>query len=141
LAIVPIIVLPLSLSLAYAIHRTIAGNITELQRHSSQKQATLIETLTGIETIKCLGAEGAAQQRWEQLTGIIAQLGLRTRFLSTTAINFTLFMQQIASVAVIAYGAYLIADGELSIGVDRVNDTHQPCPRSTGSARRNTYQV
>jgi ATP-binding cassette subfamily C protein LapB len=116
LAIVPIIVLPLSLSLAYAIHRTIAGNITELQRHSSQKQATLIETLTGIETIKSLGAEGAAQQRWEQLTGIIAQLGLRTRFLSTTAINFTLFMQQIASVAVIAYGVYLIADGELSIG-------------------------
>jgi ATP-binding cassette subfamily C protein LapB len=116
LAIVPIIVLPLSLSLAYAIHRTIAGNITELQRHSSQKQATLIETLTGIETIKCLGAEGAAQQRWEQLTGVIAQLGLRTRFLSTTAINFTLFMQQIASVAVIAYGVYLIADGELSVG-------------------------
>lgn len=116
LAIIPLIAVPLSLSLAYVIHRTIAGNISELQRHSSQKQATLIETLTGIETIKSLGAEGAAQQRWEQLTGIIAQLGLKTRFLSTTAINFTLFMQQIASVAVIVYGVYLIADGDLSMG-------------------------
>ncbi len=116
LAIVPMIVFPLSLSLAYVIHRTIAGNVAELQRHSSQKQATLIETLTGIEAIKSLGAEGIAQQRWEQLTGVIAQLGLKTRFLSTIAINFTLFMQQIASVAVIAYGVYLIADGELSVG-------------------------
>ncbi len=116
LAVVPLAVLPLSLSLAYAIHRSLAEKVGELQRHYSQKQATLIETLTGIETLKSLGAEGVVQQRWEQLTGIIAQLGLKTRFLSTSAINFTLYLQQMATVIVVIYGVYLITDGELSMG-------------------------
>jgi ATP-binding cassette subfamily C protein LapB len=116
LAVVPLAVMPLSLLLAYVVHRALASRVAELQRHSAQKQATLIETLTGIETIKSLGAESAAQQRWEQLTGTIAQLGLKTRFLSNSAVNLTLFLQQMASVVVVVYGVYLISDGVLSMG-------------------------
>ncbi len=116
LALVPLMVVPLSLCAALVIQRSLAGNVAELLRHSAQKQATLIETLTGIETIKSLGAEGTTQRRWEQLTGTIAQLGLKTRFLSSSAINITVFLQQMASVAVVIFGVYLIADGELSMG-------------------------
>jgi ATP-binding cassette subfamily C protein LapB len=116
LALVPLAVLPLSLCSALLIQRYLAGNVAELLRHSAQKQATLIETLTGIETIKSLGAEGVTQRRWEQLTGTIAQLGLKTRFLSSSAINITVFLQQMATVAVVIFGVYLIADGELSMG-------------------------
>jgi ATP-binding cassette subfamily C protein LapB len=116
LALVPLAVLPLSLCVALLIQRALAGNVTELLRHSAQKQATLIETLTGIETIKSLGAEGTTQRRWEQLTGTIAQLGLKTRFLSSSAINITVYLQQMATVAVVVFGVYLIADGKLSMG-------------------------
>lgn len=116
LALVPLLVLPLSLCTALLIQRSLAGSVAELLRHASQKQATLIETLTGLETIKSLGAEGAIQRRWEQLTGTIARLGLKTRLLSSGAINITLFLQQMATVAVVIYGVYLIADGELSMG-------------------------
>jgi ATP-binding cassette subfamily C protein LapB len=116
LALVPLAVLPLSLCAALLIQRRLAGNVAELLRHSAQKHATLIETLTGIETVKSLGAEGATQRRWEQLTGTIAQLGLKTRFLSSSAINITVFLQQMASVTVVICGVYLIADGELSMG-------------------------
>ncbi|MDX1698674.1 MAG: ATP-binding cassette domain-containing protein, partial [Thiohalobacterales bacterium] len=80
------------------------------------KQATLIETLTGLETVKSLGAESPLQRRWEQITGNIASLGLKTRFLSSSAVNITVFLQQMATVAVVIYGVYLISDGELSLG-------------------------
>jgi ATP-binding cassette subfamily C protein LapB len=116
LALVPLAVLPLSLCSALLIQRALAGNVAELLRHSAQKNATLIETLTGIETLKSLGAEGITQRRWEQLTGTIAQLGLKTRFLSSSAINITVFLQQMATVSVVIFGVYLIADGELSMG-------------------------
>ncbi len=116
LALVPLLVLPLSLGAAVLIQRLLADNIAELLRHAAQKQATLIETLTGIETIKSLGAEGATQRRWEQVTGTIARLGLKTRFLSSSAINITVFLQHMATVGVIIYGVYLIAEGELSMG-------------------------
>ena len=115
-AIVPLVVLPLSLLTGFLVQRALAGKIQELLRHGAQKQATLIETLTGLETIKSLGAEGSIQRRWEQVSGTIAQLGLKTRFLSSGAINITVFLQQMATVAVVIYGVYLISDGELSMG-------------------------
>ena len=116
LAMVPLAVLPLSLLAGIAVQRSLAGNVQELLRHAALKQATLIETLTGIETVKSLGAEGPVQRRWEQIIGTIAHLGLKTRFLSSSAINITVFLQQMATVAVVIYGVYLISDGELSMG-------------------------
>jgi ATP-binding cassette subfamily C protein LapB len=116
LAWVPLVVLPLSLLTGYIVQRALAGKVQDLLRHAAQKQATLIETLTGLETIKSLGAESPLQRRWEQITGNIASLGLKTRFLSSSAVNITVFLQQMATVAVVVYGVYLIADGELSLG-------------------------
>jgi ATP-binding cassette subfamily C protein LapB len=116
LAIVPLAVLPLSLFTGFLVQRALAGKVQELLRHAAQKQATLVETLTGLETIKSLGAEGTIQRRWEQVSGTIAHLGLKTRFLSSGAINVTVFLQQMATVAVVIYGVYLISDGALSMG-------------------------
>src|SRR5438874_9825936 len=39
---------------------------------SAQRNATLVETLTGIETIKTLGAEGVIQARWERTNAFLA---------------------------------------------------------------------
>ncbi|UCC56234.1 MAG: type I secretion system permease/ATPase [Gammaproteobacteria bacterium] len=116
LAWVPLTVLPLSLLAGYIVQRSLAGKVQELMRHGSHKQATLVETLTGLETVKSLSAESPMQRRWEQTVGHIAGLGQKTRFLSSSAINITVFLQQMATVAVVIYGVYLISDGELSLG-------------------------
>jgi ATP-binding cassette subfamily C protein LapB len=116
LAWIPLAVLPLSLLAGYIVQRALSGKVRDLLRHAGQKQATLIETLTGLETVKSLGAESPLQHRWEQITGNIANLGLKTRFLSSSAVNITVFLQQLSTVAVVVYGVYLIADGELSLG-------------------------
>ncbi len=116
LAVIPVSVLPLCFISAYVIQRSLAGHTEMLLRHASQKQATLIETLTGLETVKCIGAESTLQRRWEQAVGTIASISLKTRLLSSSAINITIFFQQMATVAVVIYGVYLIGDGELSVG-------------------------
>ena len=116
LAIVPLAVLPLSLIAALLIQRSLGAHVQETMRHASQKHATLIEILTGMETVKGLGAESQLQRRWEQVVGTLAHLGLKTRLLSSGAVNITVFLQHMASVAVIIFGVYLIAEGELSMG-------------------------
>lgn len=116
LAIIPLVVVPLSLATGYLIQRALKGRVHDLLRHSSQKQATLIEILTGLETIKSLGAASPMQRRWENVVGHIANLSLKTRFLSSGASNLTQFYQQMATVGVVIYGVYLITDGELSMG-------------------------
>ena len=64
----------------------------------------------GVETLKTQCAEGPAQRRWERAIGEIARLGLRARFLSSAVVNLSTFVQQVAYVAVIFCGVYLIAD-------------------------------
>ncbi|MEO7558410.1 MAG: type I secretion system permease/ATPase [Gammaproteobacteria bacterium] len=90
--------------------------IENTYRASAQKNATLIESLMGVETIKTLGAEGPVQRKWEQAVGYIAHWGMRSRLLSTSAINAAVFLQQLTSVAVVIAGVYLIVDNKLTMG-------------------------
>ncbi len=116
LAWVPVLLLPISLLVALLIQIPLARVTQSLMALGSQRQATLIETLTGLETLKVLGAEGPTQRRWEQAIGAIARLSTKARFLSASALNATVFFQQLASVIVVVAGVYLIGAGELSVG-------------------------
>lgn len=116
LAMVPLTVIPLSFATGYFIQKMLKGRVHDLLRHSAQKQATLIEVLSGLETIKSLSATSPMQRRWENVVGHISNLSLKTRFLSSSAVNLTHFFQQMATVGVVIYGVYLIIDGELSMG-------------------------
>jgi ATP-binding cassette subfamily C protein LapB len=113
---VPLVAFPLIVGFGLALQRPLSLAIQESFRLAAQRQATLVETLAGLETIKSQRAEGPAQRRWEQAIGQLAKLGLRTRLLSNTVINFSTFVQQLAYVAVVAIGVHLIAAEQLSVG-------------------------
>ena len=116
LALIPLIVLPLAIASGIAAQRPLKANITELCKYASQKNATLVEALTCMETLKVNGAEGQLQRQWEQNIGQIARLGLKTRLYSSSAVNITAFFQQMASVAVVIYGVYKITEGDMTTG-------------------------
>ncbi len=85
-------------------------------RASAQRNATLIESLVGLETIKTLGAEGLMQRKWEASAAFLARTGARLRLLSSSTLNIAIWTQQLVTVAVIITGVYLITKGELSMG-------------------------
>ncbi len=85
-------------------------------RASAQRNATLIESLTGIETIKTQGAEGVIQARWEQVNAFLARVNVRMRGLSSGAMYGAGTLSQIASLAVVIVGVYLIGERELTMG-------------------------
>jgi ATP-binding cassette subfamily C protein LapB len=113
---VPLVAFPLIVGFGLVMQRPLARAVQESFRHSAQRQATLVETLAGLETIKSQRAEGPAQRRWEEAIGQLARLGLRTRLLSNTIINFSTFVQQAAYVAVVALGVHLIAAEQFTVG-------------------------
>ncbi|WP_428608282.1 type I secretion system permease/ATPase [Sedimenticola sp.] len=113
---VPLIIIPVVVIYGWLIQVPLRKAVESSFRASAQKGATLIETLTGIETIKHLGAESAIQRKWEQLTAHIAQWGVRSRLISSSAVNVAVFFQQFAQVAVVITGVYLVTEGELSMG-------------------------
>ena len=116
LVFVPIVAIVLIILYGFLIQPTLRSSIEKTFKASSQKNATLIEALNGIETIKTLRMEGAMQSRWERSTAYISEWSIRSKFISSSATNFCLFIQQTSIVIVIIYGVYLIGAGEVTMG-------------------------
>lgn len=85
-------------------------------RASALRNATLIESLTALETIKTQGAEGVMQTKWEKSVAFASRVGNQMRFLSAAATSGAMEIQQLVYVVVVIGGVYLIGDGKLSMG-------------------------
>lgn len=85
-------------------------------RAASLRNATLVESLTAMETIKGLGAESHVQASWEKTAAFLAKASNQLRMLSLSATNSVQTIQQLVSVAVLIAGVYLIHAGYLSMG-------------------------
>jgi len=88
----------------------------DLFKASAQRNAVLVESLSGLETIKVLNAQGWTQQRWEESTGDIAAINLKIRAVTSATVSFIQFVQQMVTVSVVIIGVYLVAAAELSLG-------------------------
>lgn len=86
------------------------------QRATSQRNATLVESLVGIETVKFMVAESAFQRKWEQTTVFLAQTGTKLKLLSSSIMSMVQFLQQFVTVVVVIVGVYLLVDNQLSMG-------------------------
>lgn len=85
-------------------------------RATATRNATLIESLVGIETIKAQCAEGVMQRKWEQSVAFLARVGADLRYLSSSVVNGSASVQQLVTVSMVVTGVYLISDHRLSMG-------------------------
>ena len=83
---------------------------------SSQRNATLVEALTGLEAVKTLNAQGAIQRNWERATEFIAQTGGKLKLISSSTVGFVQAVQQLVSISVVIIGVYLAQESALSMG-------------------------
>lgn len=113
---VPLTAIPFIVAVGLILQRPLHRLINDSFTESAQKHAMLVEVLSGLDTIKGMRAEGVMQGRWESFNARIAKLGLKSRFLSLSAVNIAQMVQQLASVLVVITGVYQIMAGELSVG-------------------------
>lgn len=113
---VPIVALPIILIYGLLLQKPIKNAVEQTFMSSAQKNATLVESLVGLETVKVLGAEGYLQRLWEKSVGHMAHWSQRVRILSMSVGLFSGLIQQLASVVLIIVGVYLIAERELTMG-------------------------
>ncbi|MDP2811713.1 MAG: type I secretion system permease/ATPase [Rhodocyclaceae bacterium] len=85
-------------------------------RASALRNATLVESLTALETIKAHGAESRMQAKWEDSAAFLARTSAQLRLLSASAVNGAMTIQQFINVATVVIGVYLIHYGMLSMG-------------------------
>ncbi len=80
------------------------------------KQAVLVETLNGLETVNATGSGKLMRKRYEDALDNQADGGNKIRALSMFIVNFAASVQQYAQVAAIFFGVYLIVDGQITQG-------------------------
>ncbi|MGB7815914.1 MAG: type I secretion system permease/ATPase [Methylotenera sp.] len=87
-----------------------------MYRASAARNATLIESLVGLETVKAIGIEGAMQRKWEHSASFLTEVGSKLRLLSQSINNGSNAIQQITTVALVLLGVYLVTNGDLTMG-------------------------
>ncbi|MCU6670406.1 type I secretion system permease/ATPase [Enterobacteriaceae bacterium H4N4] len=113
---IPVLCYPLALGVNWLIQRPLMSRVKKTYQLSNERQAMLVETLTGLDAIKINNAQSERQYQWEHLTGQLSKLELRVKSLSSVAVNFTSWLQQASGVAIIVAGVYIIIGGNLSMG-------------------------
>ena len=83
---------------------------------SAIKNGILIETLSGMETVKTMSGTGLAQWNWEEATGEIANRSVKSKILTNSINTVTAFLVQINTVIVVVMGVYMIKEMELTMG-------------------------
>ncbi|WP_231604343.1 type I secretion system permease/ATPase [Leclercia sp. J807] len=116
LVFIPLLAYPLALLVNWLIQRPLMSRVRKTYQLSNERQAMLVETLTGLDAIKINNAQSERQYQWEHLTGQLSKLELRVKSLSYVAVNFTAWLQQFSGVALIVAGVYIIISGNLSMG-------------------------
>jgi len=86
------------------------------QRAASQRNATLVESLVGIETIKFMVAESSIQRKWERATIFLAQTSAKLKLLSSATLSAAQTLSQLVSVFVVIAGVYLMLNNQVSMG-------------------------
>ena len=87
-----------------------------MYRASAIRNATLIESLVGLETVKALGIEGQMQRKWEHSSHFLTEVSSKLRLLTTSINNGATSIQQLITVAIVVLGVYLVINGELTMG-------------------------
>jgi ATP-binding cassette, subfamily B, bacterial HlyB/CyaB len=90
--------------------------LDEKFRRGAENQAFLVETVSGVETLKAMAVEPQMQRRWEeQLAGYVAA-SFRVLSLGNTASQAVQLVNKLVIAAILYFGAALVIDGSLTVG-------------------------
>jgi ATP-binding cassette subfamily C protein LapB len=113
---IPLFVLPMMIAFGFLLQRPLDRAMKRLQAESAARHGVLVESLSGIETVRAAGAEARMQMAWERSVAATARSGEDVHHWSSLALTAASTAQQVTSLLMIIIGVYLILDGKLSMG-------------------------
>ena len=116
LAVIPALAVPIVLLAGLLVQPLLARLAEKSFTDGQSKQSVLVETVSGLETIKTTAAAKQMRARWNDAIERQSSHGIRSRTVTQFALNLTGFTQQAAQVLIVFYGVFLITDGQASMG-------------------------
>ena len=87
-----------------------------LYNAEGERQAMLVETIHGIQTVKALSLEPVQRSNWDRTSAQAVSMHFNVGKISITATTISKLLEKLLTVMIIWYGAQMIFNGTLSVG-------------------------
>jgi subfamily B ATP-binding cassette protein HlyB/CyaB len=116
LTLIVLVSLPLYVVLSLTVMPVLRARLNEKFARGAENQSLLVETITGMQTVKATALEPQMARRWDnQLAGYVSA-SFKTQTLATWAHEGINLIGKLVNAATLWFGAKLVMDQELTVG-------------------------
>ncbi|MDB9525038.1 peptidase domain-containing ABC transporter [Oscillatoria sp. CS-180] len=116
LTLVALATIPLFVFLTVLVAPVVRRQLRQKAERNAATQSYLVEALSGIQTVKAQNIELRTRWQWQERYASYVSAGFNTVLTSTTAGAASSFLNKLSALLVLWVGAYLVLQGELSLG-------------------------
>ncbi|WP_256470511.1 type I secretion system permease/ATPase [Alkalimarinus coralli] len=108
--------IPLYIILSLTITPILRNRLNEKFKRGAENQAFLVESISGVETLKSMAVEPQMQRRWEEQLAAYVSASFKATNLGNVASQTAGFINKAVTVLILWVGASLVIAGSLSVG-------------------------
>jgi subfamily B ATP-binding cassette protein HlyB/CyaB len=108
--------IPLYIAISVVVTPTLRARLDEKFRRGAENQAFLVESVTGIGTLKAMAVEPQMREKWERQFAGYTGTGFKVSTLANWGSHLIQMVSKLTTVAILYFGAKAVIDGQLSVG-------------------------
>lgn len=116
LTLIVAITIPIYIAISVFITPPLRAKLDEKFKRGAENQAFLVETVTGIGTLKAMAVEPRMRDRWEKQFAGYIKTGWDVTVLSNWGSHLIQLVSKLTTVAILFFGAKAVISGDLSVG-------------------------
>ena len=116
LTLIVVISLPCYFLLSMAFTPVLRRRLNDQFNQGAENQAFLVETITGIDTVKAMAVEPHWTRKWDKQLAHYVSTTFKTANISTIANSGVSLVSKLVTVATMYVGARLVIDNQLTVG-------------------------
>ena len=116
LTIIVALTLPLYVVLSLSVTPVFMARLNEKFSRGAENQSFLVETVSGIETVKSMAVEPSMQRRWEEQVAAYVSSAFKVTTIGNFATQSVTAINKVSVVLILFFGAGLVIDNKLTVG-------------------------
>nr|WP_294810198.1 type I secretion system permease/ATPase [uncultured Sphingomonas sp.] len=116
LTLIVVLSIPFYAAISILITPVLRARLDEKFRRGAENQAFLVESVTGIGTLKAMAVEPQMRARWERQFAGYTQTGFSVMTLANWGSHAIQLVSKLTTVAILYFGAKQVIAGELTVG-------------------------
>jgi ATP-binding cassette, subfamily B, bacterial HlyB/CyaB len=107
---------PVYIAISAAVTPLFRRRLDEKFQRGAENQAFLVESVSGVETLKAMAVEPQMQRRWEEQLAAYVSTSFRVTSLGNVATQSVQLVNKLVTAATLFFGAKLVIDNYLTVG-------------------------